>query len=70
MDYHDDMAVQEEERQERQDHLRFAAGMTDFVGVILGAVVILIMILLILSLVNWLRRDILTTFTFLGSRFQ
>ncbi len=39
-------------------------------GVILGAVVILIMILLILSLVNWLRRDILSTFTLLGSRFQ
>ncbi len=33
-------AVQEEERQERQDHLRFAAGMSEFVGVILGAVVI------------------------------
>jgi low affinity Fe/Cu permease len=64
------MALEEEERQERRDHLRFAAGMSDFMGVILGAVVILIMILLILSLVNWLRRDILSTFTLLGSRFQ
>ncbi len=70
MDYHEEMAIQEEERQERMDHLRFAAGMSDFMGVILGSVVILIMILLILSLVNWLRRDILATFTLLGSRFQ
>jgi hypothetical protein len=70
MDYHEEMAVREEERQERLDHLRFAAGMGDFVGVILGSVVILIMILLILSLLNWLRRDILATFTLLGSRFQ
>ena len=70
MEPYEFQAVQEEERQERQDHLRFAAGMSDFMGVILGAVVILIMILLILSLVNWLRRDILSTFTLLGSRFQ
>ncbi len=28
------------------------------------------MILLILSLVNWLRRDILSTFTLLNSRFS
>ncbi len=70
MDQQDYMAVEEEERQERRDHLRFAAGMSDFMGMILGAVVILIMILLILSLVNWLRRDIMATFTLLGSRFQ
>jgi hypothetical protein len=70
VDHHDYMALEEEERQERRDYLRFAAGMSDFMGVILGAVVILIMILLILSLVNWLRRDILSTFTLLGSRFQ
>ncbi len=70
MEPYEYQAVQEEERQERQDHLRFAAGMSEFVGVILGAVVILIMILLILSLVNWLRRDILSTFTLLNSRFQ
>ncbi len=62
--------AEEEERQERRDHLRFAAGMSDFVGVILGAVVILIMVLLILSLVNWLRQDIQSTFALLGSRFQ
>ena len=70
MEPYEYQVVQEEERQERQDHLRFAAGMSEFVGVILGAVVILIMILLILSLVNWLRRDILSTFTLLNSRFQ
>jgi len=70
LDQQDYMAVEEEERQERRDHLRFASGMSDFVGVILGAVVILIMILLILSLLNWLWRDIASTFTLLNSRFR
>ncbi|NLG56797.1 MAG: hypothetical protein GX540_00130 [Clostridiales bacterium] len=70
MDHQDYRAVEEEERQERRDHLRFAAGMSDFMGVILGAVVILIMFLLILSLVNWLWRDISATFTLLNSRFR
>lgn len=62
-------AIQEEERQQRQDHLRFVAGMSDFVGVIIGVVVILLMVLLILSLVNWLLADIRNTFRLLGSRF-
>ena len=44
--------------------------MTDFVGVILGVVVILLMLLLIFSLVNWLRRDISNTFTFINTRFS
>ena len=69
MDQQDYMAVEEEERQERRDHLRCSRD-ERFHGHDPGAVVILIMILLILSLVNWLRRDIMATFTLLGSRFQ
>lgn len=69
MDQQDYFEVKEEERQVRRDRLRFAFGMTDFVGVMLGFAVILIMILLIFSLVNWLRRDISSMFTFINTRF-
>jgi hypothetical protein len=44
--------------------------MSDFIGVILGVVVILLTLLLIFSLVNWLRRDISNTSTLINTRFQ
>ena len=44
--------------------------MSDFMGVVLGVVVILIALLLIFSLVNWLLRDISNTFTFINTRLQ
>lgn len=61
-------AYREEEEQSRRDKLRFAAGMSDFFGVILGAFFILILILLIISLLNWLRQDIAAMFLQLKSR--
>lgn len=70
MDGQDYFTLKEEERAARQDRLRFAAGMSDFVGVILGVLVILVMLLLIFSLVNWLVRDISSTFTFINRRFR
>lgn len=70
MDEQDFFTLRNEERQSRKDQLRFAAGMSDFVGVILGFIVILLMVLLVLSLVNWLRRDISTTFTLLNTRLR
>jgi hypothetical protein len=70
MDEQDNPLLREEERQSRRDQMRFAAGMSDFIGVMIGFIVILLMILLILSLVNWLRRDISNTFTLLNTRFR
>lgn len=70
MEQQDYFIEKEEERQQRQDRLRFAAGMSDFVAVILGAVVILTMVLLILSLLNWLMGDIRDTLNLLNSRFH
>jgi len=70
MDQQDFFAREEEERQSRKDQLRFAAGMSDFVGVVVGLFVILIMVLLIFSLVSWLRRDISDTFTLLNTRMR
>lgn len=70
MDDQDYFAIQEEQFQERRDHMRFVAGMSDFVGVVLGIVAILVMVLLMLSLINWLRRDISSTFSVMNARFH
>lgn len=66
---YDELLEREERRQLRRDRLAFAAGMSNFFGVILGIVVILLLILLILSLISWLRHDIASTFAMLRSRF-
>lgn len=58
----------EEKRQARRDRLELAAGMSDFFGVIIGAIAILLLILLVISLLNWLQQDISSTFTILNSR--
>ena len=47
----------EENRRSRINHYRFLASMGDFFGVILGAVVILVLIALLISLVHWVRND-------------
>jgi len=60
--------VKEERRQARRDRLELAAGMSNFFGVIVGAIAILLLILLIISLLNWLQQDISSTFTILNSR--
>ncbi len=65
-----DSLLYEEEREARRDQLRFAAGMGDFIGVIVGLLTILVMALLILSLVDWLRRDVAATFTVLNTRLR
>lgn len=62
-------ANKEERRQLRRDRLEYAAGMSNFFGVILGILVILLLIMLILSLLNWLRNDISATFNILRTRF-
>ncbi len=60
---------QDEEHLERRDRIRFILGMSDFFGLVLGFAFILILVLLIISLLSWLRQDILSTFVMLNSRF-
>lgn len=56
----------EEERQElRRSNWQLLAGLADFAGVILGTAVILILIALLVSLMNWLVADISQTFVLL-----
>ena len=56
------LARKEEERQLRQDRLRLTAGMADFLAVVGGVAACLILVLLIASLINWLRQDAGSTF--------
>lgn len=58
------------ERQEKQDHFRVAAGMMNFLGVVLGVVSILVLLALLFSLLSWLGQDISSTFSILRTRFQ
>ena len=58
------------ERLEKQDRFRMAAGMTEFLGVVLGVIVILVLLALIFSLVSWLTQDVSSTFSILRTRFQ
>ncbi|MDD2428706.1 MAG: hypothetical protein PHQ85_03900 [Eubacteriales bacterium] len=64
-DYFDN---QEEDLETHKDRMRFAAGMSDFFAVILGVVVILVLVGLVVSLINWLRQDIINTFRMLETR--
>lgn len=58
------------ERQEKQDHLRVAAKMMEFMGVVLGVVCIFVLLALLFSLLSWLREDVASTFSILKTRFQ
>ena len=51
------------EAQEKQDHYRVAAGVMNFLGVVLGVVSILVLAALLFSLLSWLRQDIASNFT-------
>ncbi len=58
------------EKEDRREHFRLAAGMMDFLGVVLGVIVILVLLALIFSLVSWLAQDVSSTFSILRTRFQ
>ena len=57
-------------KEDRREHFRLAAGMMDFLGVVLGVIVILVLLALIFSLVSWLTQDVSSTFSILRTRFQ
>jgi len=63
-------ARKEEEKQLRRDRWRLTAGMADFVAVVAGAAACLVLVLLIASLVNWLRQDAGSTFSVFISMFR
>ena len=52
---------------EEQNRRTMISGLTNFVGVILGAAAILILAALLISLLHWLKEDLNDSFTFLKS---
>ena len=58
------------EQQEKREHFRMAAGMMEFLGVVLGVISIFVLLALLFSLLNWLGQDIAGTFSILRTRFQ
>lgn len=60
----------EDEELGRQGRLRVAAGVMDFLGVIAGMVVVLVMVALLVTLINWLISDMSNTFTLIQKKIQ
>ena len=59
------MTDEEELALNRRDRWKLAAGVVDFFGVIVGMLVILLLVALIISLVNWVWDDMTQSFTLL-----
>lgn len=68
-DSQDFFDIKEEKRQARRDRLIMFAGMSNFFSIIAGVAFILLLILLIISLLNWLDQDIRSSFALFFSRF-
>lgn len=51
--------TEEEQAELRQNHWRLLSGLGDFVSIIVGFVVILVLITMLVSLLNWLYSDVL-----------
>ena len=60
----------EEEKQQYQDKWRLTAGLADFLSAAAGVAVCLILVLLIVSLLNWLSQDAQSTFAVFIDMFR
>ncbi|MCQ2457397.1 MAG: hypothetical protein MJ142_01550 [Clostridia bacterium] len=63
-----DVLTEEEEEELRRDRYRLAAGLGNLAAIVVGCVIILVMIALLFSLINWLQNDVSHTFTLWNSR--
>ena len=61
--YYDDFLTEEERLEARQMKWKMLAGIGDFIGVLAGTVVILLLVALIISLITWVQGDISQSFT-------
>ena len=59
----EDMLNEEERAILRRERWRTLANLGDFAGVIVGTAVILVLVALLISLVNWVQADVSQTFT-------
>lgn len=58
----------EDDPEHREGNLRLFLGLTDLVGVVVGVVVILLLLTVLISLVNWVLADMSQFFSLLKSR--
>ena len=59
----EDMMTDEERALARRDRWQVLAGVGDFLAVIVGTAVILVLVALLVSLINWVHADITQSFT-------
>ncbi len=73
-DYDDDIDFLEDDPEERRlmhaGRFRVAAGVMDFLSVIAGMAVVLVLVALLISLMNWLLGDMGQMFAILQRRLQ
>ena len=69
-DNNDYFQRKEWEAEEKRDRYRVAAGMMNFLGVVVGVAAIFLLLALLFSLISWLAQDISSTFAILRTRFQ
>ena len=73
-DYEDDIDFLEEDPEERKllhaGRLRVAAGVMNFLSVIAGMAVVLVLVALLISLINWLVGDVSQMFAILQRRLR
>lgn len=65
----EELLTEEEQSELRRSHWQLIAGLADFAGVIAGTAVILILITLLMSLINWLVNDMRQSFILLQKHF-
>lgn len=68
-DRFDDDLTDEERAELRRSNWKLLAGLADFGAIILGTAVILVLIALLVSLMNWLINDVSQTFTLMQMPF-
>ena len=64
-EYDEDYLTEEEQYDLRRYRFRMAAGLLDFLSVIAGTVVILLLVALLVNIVTWLQADMDQMFTLL-----
>ena len=68
--YYADEYSHEDDETEHEGRFRIAIGMFDLVSIFVGIFVILLLVAMLLTLVNWLRTDILHSALLLHSGLQ
>lgn len=67
-DYDGPMTYEEEQEERRRGTFRVIAGVGDFLGVIAGTALILVLLAVLISLVNWVCSDMVQSFDLLQMR--